>query len=98
MTKISGLDDLDVDDVDLIDKIKAAITKLKSTEQRSNQLKFKTVNFPCSLCDKNCNVNQFIAHNVNFGFTIHAVEHPNKNMQRSLMRRMMLLFNVYFAL
>ena len=53
--QISGLNDLDVD---LIDKIKAAITKLKSTKQRSNQLKFKTIKFPCSVCDKKCNVNQ----------------------------------------
>ena len=53
--QISGLNDLDVD---LIDKIKAAITKLKSTKQRNNQLKFKTVKFPCSVCDKNCLVNQ----------------------------------------
>ena len=53
--QVSGLDD---SDVDLIDKIKAAITKLKNTKQRSNQLKFKTIKFPCSVCDKNCNVNQ----------------------------------------
>ena len=53
--QISGLNDWDVD---LINKIKAAITKLKSTKQRSNQLKFKTVEFPRSVCDKNCNVNQ----------------------------------------
>ena len=57
--QISGLNDLDVD---LINKIKAAITKLKSTKQRSNQLKFKTVKFPRSACDKNCNVNQDVIY------------------------------------
>ena len=47
--QVSGLEDLDVD---LTDKIKAAITKLKNTKQGNRQLKFKTVKFPVQFVTK----------------------------------------------
>ena len=48
--KTSELDKLDVD---LIDKIKTAITRLKTTQQRKRKSKFKTAKYPCSICEKN---------------------------------------------
>ena len=53
--KTSELDKLDVD---LIDKIKTAITRLKTTQQRKRKINFETAKFPCSICEKNCNNNQ----------------------------------------
>ena len=41
---------------DLVDILKLAITNLKSKNQRPK--KAKSVKFPCSICDKNCNINQ----------------------------------------
>ena len=43
-------------DVDLIDKIKVAINKLKNKNQKPR--KRRAAKFPCSVCDKNCNINQ----------------------------------------
>ena len=43
-------------DVDLIDKIKVAINKLKNKNQKPR--KIRAAKFPCSVCDKNCNINQ----------------------------------------
>ena len=43
-------------DVDLIDKIKVAINKLKNKNQKPR--KTRAAKFPCSVCDKNCNINQ----------------------------------------
>ena len=43
-------------DIDLIDKIKVAINKLKNKTQKPR--KTRAAKFPCSVCDKNCNINQ----------------------------------------
>ena len=43
-------------DVDLTDKIKVAINKLKNINQKPR--KTRAAKFPCSVCDKNCNINQ----------------------------------------
>ena len=45
-------------DVDLIDKIKVAITKLKTKNNDQVGKKKRFAKFPCALCDKNCNENQ----------------------------------------
>ena len=44
--------DLDKLDVDLKDKIKNAIIRLKTTQQRKRKSKFKTAKFSCSICEK----------------------------------------------
>ena len=43
-------------DVNLIDKFKVAINKLKNKNQKPR--KTRAAKFPCSVCDKNCNINQ----------------------------------------
>ena len=43
-------------DVDLIDKIKVAINELKNINQKPRIRRAAT--FPCSVCDKFCNINQ----------------------------------------
>ena len=43
-------------DVDLIDKIKVAIYKLKNINQKPRIR--RAAKFPCSVCDKNCNINE----------------------------------------
>ena len=43
-------------DVDLIDKIKVAINELKNINQKSRIR--RAAKFPCSVCDKYCNINQ----------------------------------------
>ena len=43
-------------DFDFVDIIKLAITNLKTNNQRPR--KTKSAKFPCSVCDKNCNINQ----------------------------------------
>ena len=45
-------------DTELIDKIKIAITKLKTTTCEKKKTRPRTEKFPCSICDKNCNSNQ----------------------------------------
>ena len=43
-------------DFDLVDVLKVAITNLKTKNQRPKINKY--AKFPCSVCDKNCNINQ----------------------------------------
>ena len=45
-------------DTELIDKIKIATTKLKTTTCENKKTRPRTAKFPCSICDKNCNSNQ----------------------------------------
>ena len=57
---VSQTPKLDNLDVDLIDKIKTAISELKTTNQRQRKRpqKLRTAKDPCSVCDKNCSDNQ----------------------------------------
>ena len=45
-------------DTELIDKIKIAITKLKTTTCEKKKTRLRTAKFLCSIRDKNCNSNQ----------------------------------------
>ena len=54
----SGFENLDKLDIDLIDKIKLAIAKLKTINEEYCPQKRKFAKDPCSICEKNCNANQ----------------------------------------
>ena len=78
-------------DVDLIDKIKVAINKLRNVNQKPR--KTRAAKFPCSVCDKNCNINQeaiFCPHCDH----CHVMLNPNRNIQYDQMGQMMPPFNV----
>ena len=49
---------LDEFDTELIDKIKIAVTKLKTTTCEKKKTRPRTAKLPCSICDKNCKSNQ----------------------------------------
>ena len=68
---------------ELIDKIKIAITKLKTTTCKKKKTRPRTAKFPCSICDKNCNSNQdgiFCTHCF-FRYIENVMQCPKKNMQ-----------------
>ena len=94
--KTSKLDKLDVD---LIDKIKTAITGLRTTQQRKRKSKFKTAKFPCSVCEKTAiTINmQFFVHIVKDGYTVNGMQHQSKSMKGHQVRQVMHLFSVYFV-
>ena len=54
----SGFENLDKLDIDLIDKIKLAIAKLKTIIEEHCPQKRKFAKDPCSKCEKTCNANQ----------------------------------------
>ena len=79
-------------DVNLTDTINVAINKLKNINQKPR--KTRAAKFPCSVCDKNCNINQEAI------FCTHCDQllHPNRNIQDYQMSQMMPLFNVCFVI
>ena len=87
LAKTSEFDKLDFD---LIDKIKTAITRLKTTQQREKKSKYKTATFPCSICEKKL-------HIVKAGYTVNTMGHQSKSMKGYQVRQMMHLFSVYFV-
>ena len=56
----SGFENLDKLDIDLIDKIKLAIAKLKTINEEHCPQKRKFAKDPCSICEKNCNANHVL--------------------------------------
>ena len=94
--KTSQFDKLDVH---LSDKIKNAITRLKTTQQRKRKSKFKTAKFPCSICEKTAITikMQFFVHIVKAGYTINAMQYQSRSMKGCQVRQMMHLFSVYFV-
>ena len=46
-------------DVDLVDKIKFAVAKLKNiNEEKGHSKRERFAKYPCSICEKNCSDNQ----------------------------------------
>ena len=77
----SGFENIDKLDIDLLDKIKLAIAKLKTINEVHCPQKRKFVKDPCSICEKNCNANQdaiYIALHVLTGCIESAIAH-NQN-------------------
>ena len=76
-------------DVDLIDKIKVAINKLKNINQKPR--KTRTAKFPCSVCEKTLTSTKrpFFVHIVTSEFMGNVTLHPNRNIQDYQMSQMM---------
>ena len=79
----SGFENLDKLDIDLIDKIKLAIAKLKTINEEHCPQKRKFAKDPCSIFEKNCNANQdaiYIALHVLTGCIESAMAQPKQSM------------------
>ena len=95
--KTSEFDKLDVD---LSDKIKNAITRLKITQQRKRKSKsLKPQNFHARSVKKTTIIikMQSFVHIVKAGYTVNAMQHQSRSMKGCQVRQMMHLFSVYFV-
>ena len=77
----SGFENLDKLDIDLIDKIKLAVAKLKTINEEHCPQKRKFAKDPTSICEKNCNANQDAGYILHCMFSLGAskVQWHNQN-------------------